>query len=202
MVIKAVNSIGTCATKLHFCDMEENMNQQKQQSMKWLTDALLTLMGEKAYREISITEICTRADLSRRTFYRLYESKEDILKGYADSLCQRYFELFTKQDDLSLANVAYIFFSFWKVYKDFLLILHQQNLVHILLFKFNELLPNVYVKHKAQLLKTKDRKNIEYVAFYNAGGFWNLLIKWLEDGCAKSPEDMSAIVNEVLNLKQ
>jgi len=53
------------------------MNQQKQQSMQWLTDALLTLMAEKSYGDISITEICTRADLSRRTFYRLYGSKED-----------------------------------------------------------------------------------------------------------------------------
>jgi AcrR family transcriptional regulator len=74
------------------------MNKQKQQSMQWLTDALLTLMSEKAYRGISITEICTRADLSRRTFYRLFESKEDILKEYVELLCLRYFELFKKQE--------------------------------------------------------------------------------------------------------
>lgn len=133
------------------------MNKQKQQSMQWLTDALLTLMGEKDYREISITEICTRAN---------------------------------------------VFFSFWKAYKDFLLMMHQQNLIHIMLFQFNELLPNIYVKYKAHLLQTKDKKSIEYVAIYNAGGFWNLLIRWLEDGCTKTPEDMSAIVNEVLNFKQ
>jgi AcrR family transcriptional regulator len=182
--------------------MEIMMNQQKQQSIQWLTDALLTLMGEKDYREISVTEICKRADLSRRTFYRLYESKDDILKKFTASLCLRYFELFKKQNDLSLANVANIFFSFWGIYKDFLLMLHHQNLIHIVLFQFNKLLPNVYINYKAHLLQTKDKKSIEYVAFYNAGGFWNLLIKWLEDGCVKTPENMSAIVNEVLNLKQ
>ncbi|OPJ65144.1 TetR/AcrR family transcriptional regulator [Clostridium oryzae] len=178
------------------------MNPQKQQSIKWLTDALLALMTEKSYEEISITEICSRADLSRRTFYRLYKSKEDILKEYAEALCFDYFELFEKQKNLSLTNVAKIFFSFWINYKGFLLTLHKEKLIHILLFKFNELLPKVYVKYKAHLLETKDKKSIEYVAFYNAGGFWNLLIKWLEDGCKKTPEDMAEVVNEVLNLKK
>ncbi|WP_374212488.1 TetR/AcrR family transcriptional regulator C-terminal domain-containing protein [Tissierella sp. MB52-C2] len=69
-------------------------------------------------------------------------------------------------------------------------------------FQFNELLPNVYVNFKAHLSQTKNKKSIEYIVFYNAGGFWNLLIKWLEDGRTKTLEEMSAIVNEVLNLKQ
>jgi len=91
---------------------------------------------------------------------------------------------------------------FWKIYEDFLLLLYRENLIYILLFRFNNLLPSVYINYKAHLLQTKDEKSIEYVAFYNAGGFWNLLIKWLEDGCEKTKEEMSAIVNEVLNLKQ
>lgn len=202
IVIRTVNNLGTCATKLYLCDMEVTMNQQKQQSMQWLTDALLTFMAEKSYEQISVTEICTRADLSRRTFYRLYKSKEDILKKYAESLCQSYFERFKNQDDLSLTNVANIFFSFWKMQENFLLLLYRENLIYILLFQFNKLLPSVYINYKAHLLHTRDEKNIEYVAFYNAGGFWNLLINWLEDGCEKTPEEMSAIVNEVLNLKQ
>lgn len=181
--------------------MGENMNKQKQQSINWLTDALLALMEEKAYKDISITEICTRADLSRRTFYRLFESKEDILKEYIETLCLQYFELFKEQEDISLVNVANVFFSFWQKYKEFLLMLYGQNLIHIVLFGFNELLPNIYVNYKAHLLQTKDKKSIEYLAFYNAGGFWNLLFKWLEDGCTKTPGEMSVIVSEVLNLK-
>lgn len=199
-MIITVNKIGTSATKAQFCDMEEKVNKQKQQSIEWLTNALLALMKEKDYRDISVTEICERADLSRRTFYRLYESKEDVFKEYAGKLCMCYFELFKNQDDISLTSVADIFFSFWKAHKDFLLMLHKHNLIYIVLFKFNELLPTVYVKYKAHMLQTKDTKSIEYVAFYNAGGFWNLLIKWLEDDCAKTPGEMAAIVNEIMNL--
>lgn len=178
------------------------MNEQKEQSMLWLRDALLKLMTEKAFNSISITEICARADLSRRTFYRLYESKEDILEKYADSLCEAYFQLFKEEKDLSLTNVAVIFFSFWKNHKDFLLILQKQNLLYLLLFRFNKLLPDIYTKYKSHMLHLEDKLSIEYVAIYNAGGFWNLLIKWLEDGCVKTPEDMAAIVSEVMNLKQ
>jgi len=42
------------------------------QSREWLTNALLVLMEEKEFKNISITEIATKADLSRRTFYRIF----------------------------------------------------------------------------------------------------------------------------------
>jgi len=48
------------------------------QSREWLTNALLVLMEEKEFKNISITEIATKADLSRRTFYRIFETKEDM----------------------------------------------------------------------------------------------------------------------------
>lgn len=41
------------------------------QSQRWLGEALIDLMKEKAYSAITIADICKRADLSRQTFYNV-----------------------------------------------------------------------------------------------------------------------------------
>ncbi len=48
----------------------------------YITDALLLLMRKKDYKDISITEICEKAGVTRMSFYRNFESKEDILKKW------------------------------------------------------------------------------------------------------------------------
>lgn len=49
-------------------------------SMKWLSEAMMDLLKEKQYSKINVKDICTRADLSRQTFYQIFNSKEEIIR--------------------------------------------------------------------------------------------------------------------------
>ena len=49
---------------------------QREQSARMIETALFELMEEKAFNEITVSEIVKRADVARRTFYRLYNRKE------------------------------------------------------------------------------------------------------------------------------
>lgn len=51
-----------------------------------LRSALLTLISEKRYLDITVEEITSRADLSRATFYLHYKDKEDLLLDYLGEL--------------------------------------------------------------------------------------------------------------------
>lgn len=55
-------------------------------SQQWLTDTLLVLMEEKAYEDISIMDICKKADLSRQTFYNYFETKDELFRYMLRSL--------------------------------------------------------------------------------------------------------------------
>lgn len=44
-----------------------------------LKEALLALLAEKRYDEITVRDLCGRADVGRSTFYAHFESKEDLL---------------------------------------------------------------------------------------------------------------------------
>ena len=48
-------------------------------SQRQITDALLALLEEMPYGEISVSAICKRADVSRQTFYSLFQSKDNVI---------------------------------------------------------------------------------------------------------------------------
>ena len=70
--------------------MIEKINPSVIRSKQFITEALLELMTEEDFNSIKITEITRRAQVDRKTFYRNFESKEDILIQYGDLLAQEF----------------------------------------------------------------------------------------------------------------
>ncbi len=59
--------------------MYQGCNKTALCSQKNIAESFITLLHEKEYSRISISEICQRAGVSRQTFYSLFESKENIV---------------------------------------------------------------------------------------------------------------------------
>ena len=57
-----------------------HQERQKEQSREWIAEAFFNLLKKKKYESITVSEIVKKADLSRRTFYRVFENKYDIIK--------------------------------------------------------------------------------------------------------------------------
>ena len=60
------------------------------EARKCLTTVLIKLSGEKPFPAITITELCRAAGVSRMTFYRNYQSKEEVLTSYLAELVEEY----------------------------------------------------------------------------------------------------------------
>ena len=54
------------------------------QQQQIFEQTFLQMMLESYYDEITISDLCRRAGLSRKIFYRLYEKKADILYSMID----------------------------------------------------------------------------------------------------------------------
>ena len=50
-----------------------------EQSKKKIANALLVTLERYDYKEITITQLAGEANLSRKTFYRLFADKDDVL---------------------------------------------------------------------------------------------------------------------------
>jgi AcrR family transcriptional regulator len=59
----------------------EKKDRRTRRTRQLLRSALLSLLKEKRYDEISVQDIIERADVARSTFYMHYVDKDDLLTG-------------------------------------------------------------------------------------------------------------------------
>jgi AcrR family transcriptional regulator len=163
-------------------------------SQKWLIDALLSLMKQKAFSQITIREIAEKAELDRRTFYRHFSSKEDILNQYIDNLYKEYFSNLSKASELTVYSISEIYFEFWENHLDFLLIIIQNHLQSFLLSKYNEYLPQIYNSLEPGIPLSINSVHFQYALVFKSGGFWSILLEWAKNGALQKPHEMANIV--------
>ncbi|MCB2309384.1 TetR/AcrR family transcriptional regulator [Clostridium estertheticum] len=172
-------------------------NQKSEKSKMWMENTLIKLMETEVYNEITIQEITDNAGLSRRTFYRNYSSKEEIIEQLFVKIWNEYEVLITSQDDLSMPNVTRVFFTIMTRHIDFLLIVNHHHLLPIFLTKVDELLPPIFYETKGKTMPF-NKESISYALSFGTGGLMRILIKWLNDDQRKSPDEMALIVNDMM----
>jgi AcrR family transcriptional regulator len=164
-----------------------------------LETALLELMRTENYAEITIQEIAYRARLSRRTFYRNFSSKEEILEGCFDRIWAGYRERIVSEVDLSLPNITRVFFTHMQTQRDILLTVNRHNLLPMFQARVDVLLPIAFHEARGNVASLS-AETLRYALAFSAGGFMRILVLWLNDGCRKSPDEMAAIVRDFLSI--
>lgn len=174
-------------------------NPVSNQSKQWMEDALLKLMQTENYKEITIQEITDAAGLSRRTFYRNYFSKEEILEGCFYKIWLEYESLIRKQTDLTLPNIAKVFFTVMQKHFNFLSLINRHHLLPIFLSKVDEFLPPTFDELKGKKMPFP-KESIQYALIFSTGGFMRILIRWMNDSEQKPPEEMAAVVKDLISI--
>ena len=65
-------------------------------------DALLALMEEMPYEQISISDICKKAGISRMTFYHYFYTKADAVNDYIYEIFEAYSSLVSHPASIQL----------------------------------------------------------------------------------------------------
>ncbi len=63
-------------------------NRRVRMTRAMVRGALLELLDEKPLGDISVTELCARADINRTTFYKHYGTPDDVLRDIAVELAE------------------------------------------------------------------------------------------------------------------
>lgn len=174
-------------------------NPVSNKSKLWMEDALLKLMQTENYQEITIQEITDNAGLSRRTFYRNYFSKDEILEGCFYKIWLEYESLIRQQINLALPNIARIFFTVMKKHFDFISLINHHHLLPLFLSKVDELLPYTFDEVKGEKIPFP-KESIQYALTFSTGGFMRILVRWLNDNVQKSPDEMAAVVKDIVSI--
>jgi len=174
----------------------KKINPIAEQSKEMIISALLKLLEEKHYTQITISDIADKAQLARRTFYRNFNSKEDVIKEFYDKQSEKFIETLKKEDTLSVYIVAKTYFTFMKRNLNVLKLLEKNDLLYFIL-QFSR--PLIYQRFEKDNSPNNKYDYTNYLFAFTSGAFWSVLIEWLREGAVKTPDEIAALINGMFN---
>ena len=166
------------------------VSEKAAEQQKLFEEALLECMRTRLFEEISISELCRITGLSRKTFYRLYDSKADVIYSMLD---RTILEMGTFVPEPSVkAGGMHSFFAYWLTKRDLLDILEINRI--------SALIQQQAVAHtlaeSPEIVECFCTENTEYrreiVTFYISGLF-SLIWDWHKSGFARSLDEMAEL---------
>ena len=166
--------------------------------------AFRSLLSEKPFEDITIQEICSKAEIRRATFYKHFTDKYDFLATMTSSIIQRFDEKMSKSK-LAGYPVEYHIEYEKKLVKFFV---ENEDIVR-LIFKSNMMptLLSIIVHEHYKVLNERLNHSIENgetlvthvnaVATMLAGGIGYIIIKWFSE---EKPISEELLTDEIESL--
>ena len=167
-------------------------------SQKEITDALLILMREHPYNEITVKQILLESKLARKTFYRNFESKDDVLFSLLRCNLEDYFDIVNN----ARGNVMDTIFEFADKNRELLMLLDKNNMLYVVLQSLNTFSVVMLDNQNKELnpfSKLFDGLDQEYLVALNIGAVWNVISVWVHRGMKQSPENVKKTIAAYLN---
>lgn len=173
------------------CATEISARHQKQ-----VEEALLELMRKMPYEDISVTQLCQTALISRRIFYHLFSSKTDALHALIDHTI-----LESESYCPEITDQLVRYFRYWKDHQALLDALLENQLTGLFLERMLSIAmdEDYDIRH---WLRSEDTKNGREILIFTLSGIIGMTYNWYLSGYEKSPEEMAALLNQLMRASQ
>lgn len=155
--------------------------------------SLIELMKTESYDSISITDITSKAGVSRMTYYRNYKSKDDILDTYMDEVGRAIHDKLIEHKE---RNDYYLYFL------DLFDYLGRHSEVGVVVYKANlgDLIQKHINKNMFLTFSPKDDSpEARYRCLFVAGAFYNMFAEWIKGGKKESCEELARICSSMIS---
>lgn len=154
------------------------MNNNELKAKDYIIEAIFQLMNKKNYNDITITDITKKAGVNRVTFYRNFNSKEDVVKEHL-KVCDDKFNKVKSSND----NGLYQMLNFFEINRKTINLLYKSNCSHLLTKHF--------------LDNWNYDKSDNNIIAYTKSAWAYFMIGWANEwylrGMQETPEQMVAI---------
>ncbi len=176
--------------------MNKKGNQRYQETCQKIEGAVIELLKEKKAEQVTVSEICRRAQVHRTTFYGHYTDIPDLMNHVAGQMYSHVMEGFKLADDATSGE------GFIKL---FCYIRENQQMFRSLMDYYSsrryefDILPSKMEQHVKKLMKKSgfegEVDSLYYYIFFTEG-LKAVIYHWLERGCTETPEEMWRIVSK------
>ena len=170
---------------------DSNKTKRNRFTRMCIGEALISLMGQSDYDSIKISDIVTKAGISRMTYYNYYRTKTDVLEDYLQEMVADYLrsanETDIKEKIGGFQDYEHILhaLTFFDQYSNFFLTLIHAGLYSIIIDAVNRFM-------EEQVMPVYPRS--VYRLYYYSGALLNTFLKWEENGKIESAEEIAEII--------
>lgn len=161
-------------------------NKRKKESLERIEKVFIELLQTKALNEISVSDICKRAELNRTTFYANYPDIYGLADAIRDKLEVAVSDLYRDEITQGFNSNDYL-----KLFRH----IQENQIFYQTYFKLGY--DNKYriISYDTGLAKIHfHNKHIEYHMEFFKAGITQIIKMWLKNGCKESPEEMFEII--------
>lgn len=168
--------------------MYKGKNRTACASQKQIAEAMLELMNHSSYQSISVSSICRQADISRQTFYSLFESKENVILYELNSSCS--FELpHSSCDSLTLRDLARNYSRYLTSHKALLSVLVNNDIIHFMYDQqYRSLIDCSY------FLAGRSEEDRRFIADFMASGMTSIARSYIRGGAYEDEEYLEKMI--------
>lgn len=171
------------------CTTEISARHQRQAE-----ESLLNLMQKIPYEDITVTQLCAEAGITRRVFYHLFSNKNDALCALIDHIILDQESYQSGQSDEALG-----FFQYWKKQAPLLDALSENQMTGLLLERMVTCVMDEDYDYRHWLRANGwDREVEQETVIFNLSGIMGLIFSWYYSHFRKSPEEMARIMTRLL----
>lgn len=179
------------------CNTEEGARRQRQ-----IENCLMELMQTVPYIKITVGDICEKAGLSRKSFYRYFGSRDDCLHGLIDHCIldahRAYPEDPATEDDQ--AKVLECYFTYWKQMHPLLEALCRNQMADRLLERSMLCVTQEELEFR-NFLNADNQDDAFEQALFIVSGITGLIIHWHMSGYRRTAAQMAAVTDQLLAKK-
>lgn len=168
------------------------MNEKENLTQEYIYSAFLQLLDKKHYDDISVCEICTKAGVSRMSFYRNFESKEDLTFKGIDRIVKNLSASIEKLTTKNMFTITQETFIFAKKYKSALFSIMDSQITNTLK---EMIIAKLQEKSKFDYIN----KTSKYIPVFYFTSIVAVLIEWLKNDTEETPEEMAILLTKLVN---
>jgi AcrR family transcriptional regulator len=157
-------------------------------------------MREKPFRDIQVTEIVDRAEVSRAAFYLHFRSKEELLFSHVDTVFDEFHAELSGEvaaGRVDLRGFTTLLFRYWQRYAPTLRLVIEADMQQVLLERLRGHVEAAMATLEARTGAAADVRTHSYVVDFVAGGCYLLLTRWITSGMPTPAEEMGLLLYEL-----
>ncbi|WP_085992975.1 TetR/AcrR family transcriptional regulator [Oceanobacillus senegalensis] len=185
--------------------MKQFLDKRVQRSQSDIKQAFLTLLYQKYFEDITISEIVREANYNRGTFYANFKSKENLLNEVIqDVLTEMIEQIRNPYKAINKVNLKEMdieditLFGYFKENGNLFKLLLSNHIRVDFRHQMARAIEDLFITEYRYELEEGTQLNPKWLYIYRAHGVAGLIIRWIEEDFSTSPEYMSKQIVELM----